>query len=140
MAPARTLTIDAMARIDLTPVVGVLLALLTMVMITTPVVNTAWEMDQSPLNGMYGDGPAWDPVFVTVGATGGLMIGGAAASQETLARDVCAAQYDARGSECHRRPIFIRGDTEARYADILSTMQALKAAGFKVAFLHEDIE
>lgn len=138
MVPARTPPPEALAKIDLTPVIGVLLALLAVVMITAPVVNTAWQMDQSPLDG--GDGPAWDPVFVTVGATGGLMIGGATAARESLARDVCAAQHDARGGDCHRRPVFIRGDTEARYADILSTMQALKAAGFKVTFLHEDVE
>jgi hypothetical protein len=116
------------------------------VMVTMPVVNTAWRVEHPPLDGMYGDGPPWNPVLITVEASGGLRVGptGKASSPAALVRDVCAAQQAAeqpgRSRDCHDRPVFVRGEPETDYAPFLATLQSLRAAGFRVDFLNEDVE
>jgi biopolymer transport protein ExbD len=129
------------ARIDVTPVIGVLLALLTVVVATMPVISTAWRVEHPPMDMSTSERPYREPVAVTVGASGALIVNrgpkAGTSSPDTLAGDVCAALG---GGDCRRYPVFVRGQPDTSYADFLAAMQTLKSEGFRVDFLNEDVE
>jgi biopolymer transport protein ExbD len=129
------------ARIDVTPVIGVLLALLTVVVATMPVISTAWRVEHPPMDMSTSERPYREPVAVTVGVSGALIVNrgpnAGTSSPDTLAGDVCAALG---GGDCRRYPVFVRGQPDTNYADFLAAMQTLKSEGFRVDFLNEDVE
>lgn len=128
------------ARIDLTPVIGVLLAILAVVAATLPATDIAWRTERLPMDGFVESDLS--PTIVTINTDGSLVIGSQggpdrASSLTTLPRDACAATA---GPDCRRSPVFVRGAPDANYQDFLSAMQTLKAAGFRADFLNEEIQ
>lgn len=140
MTPHRHTRPESLAKIDLTPVVGVLLVLLTVIMIATPRMVTAWQEDLPPMD-FAGHGEGLEPIVVTIMADGTILLGGATpnatTTRENLLQKICAPP-DA--STCRRHRVIVRGEPDARYGDILMTLRYVENAGFRAGFLNEEID
>jgi biopolymer transport protein TolR len=118
-----------LAEINVTPLVDVMLVLLIVFMITAPLLAAGLRVDLPQARHALPQNPK-EPIVVTIGKDGTLMLGGDGVSREGLA-DAIKAQRD--GAE---RPIHLRGDREVAYGEIVAVMDHLAANGLtKVALL-----
>lgn len=121
-----------MAEINVTPFVDVMLVLLIVFMVTAPLLSVGVPVDL-PQTQAQTVSSTDDPLVVTVTRDGGIFV------QETqvqignlvpLLIAITDANPEAR--------IFVRGDRELRYGQVMEVMGALNAAGFqRVALVAE---
>jgi biopolymer transport protein ExbD/biopolymer transport protein TolR len=118
-----------LAEINVTPLVDVMLVLLIVFMITAPLLAAGLRVDLPQAKAALSQNPK-EPVVVTIGKDGQLMLG-----RDPVQREVLAEAVKARlGSDM--RPIHLRGDREVPYGEIVAVMDHLAANGLtKVALL-----
>jgi biopolymer transport protein TolR len=122
----------AMAEINVTPFVDVMLVLLIVFMITAPLLTVGVTVDlpeaaSSPLPGQD------EPLSVTVAADGRVFVQDSAIEGEDLAprlRAIAERNPDVR--------VFVRGDRSIDYGAVMRVVGAVHAAGFnRVALVTE---
>ncbi|WP_374310408.1 ExbD/TolR family protein [Methylocella sp.] len=112
-----------LADINVTPLVDVMLVLLVIFMVTAPMLATGLKVDlpqaktAQPLD-------ARKPPVVTIGKDGRLAID----NQETTKDDLVSAVIRANGGDLGRM-IYLRGDAQAVYGDIVAVMDLLAQNG-----------
>ena len=129
--PGRT---RPMAEINVTPLVDVMLVLLIVFMIAAPLltVGVAVDLPESAADPIQDTG---EPLTVTVAADGVIFVQDTPVEYENLVSHleaIATAGYDQR--------IFIRGDRNRAYGDVVRVMGRINAAGFRRIGLVTDPE
>jgi biopolymer transport protein TolR len=118
-----------LAEINVTPLVDVMLVLLIVFMITAPLLAAGLRVDLPQARNALPQNLK-EPVVVTMGRDGTLLLG-----SEGIARDQLAAAIRTRLAGADR-PIHLRGDRDVAYGEIVAVMDHLAANGLtKVALL-----
>jgi biopolymer transport protein TolR len=114
---------DPVADINITPFVDVMLVLLIVFMITAPMLAAGMLVDLPKAKSARPLDPR-EPVIVTIAKDGKLFVGRDEVSRATLAVAVRAKLGDDQN-----RQIYVRGDRDVIYGDIVAVMDQLALNG-----------
>jgi biopolymer transport protein TolR len=126
---------NVMSEINVTPFVDVMLVLLVIFMVTSPLLVTGVNVDlpdseSAPITIQE------EPLSVTVNAKGEVFIQDSKIELASLAAKLLAITNEKRDTK-----IFIRGDRDVGYGEIMKVISSINQAGFnKVALLTEPIK
>ena len=114
-----------MSEINVTPFVDVMLVLLIVFMVAAPLltVGVPIELPETKANPLQGDN---EPLTVTVTDDGKIFL------QETeIELDTLAPKLVAIAKNGYEERIFVRGDRNVDYGNVMKVMGVLNKAGFK---------
>jgi biopolymer transport protein TolR len=114
---------EPMADINITPLVDVMLVLLIVFMITAPMLAVGMRVDLPKAASAVPLEPK-EPVIVTVAKQGKLFVGRDEVSRDLLLQSVRGKLGDDRG-----RQIYLRGDRDVAYGEIVAVMDQLALDG-----------
>jgi biopolymer transport protein ExbD/biopolymer transport protein TolR len=114
---------DPVADINITPFVDVMLVLLIVFMITAPMLAAGMLVDLPKAKSAQPLNPR-EPVIVTVAKDGKLYVG-----RDEVSRAVLAAAVHAKLGDDQNRQIYVRGDRDGIYGDIVAVMDQLALSG-----------
>ncbi|SBW11217.1 membrane spanning protein in TonB-ExbB-ExbD complex [uncultured Alphaproteobacteria bacterium] len=131
MGPLRDCTEDEeLSEINVTPFIDVMLVLLIIFMVAAPLATVDVPVDL-PASTAEPQPKPEAPLYVSVRAEGGVTVGDAPATLETLAPTLDAASRGDRGTR-----VFLRADKAVDYGRLMTVMNALRDAGYlKVALV-----
>jgi biopolymer transport protein TolR len=119
-----------MAEINVTPLVDVMLVLLIVFMITAPMITSGVNVNLPQANAKPVNSDA-KPITITVNAQDQIYLQN---SQVQLANLVATLQQISQNNNDQR--VFVRGDKDVSYGDMLQVMATITQGGFtKVALL-----
>ena len=124
---------QAMAEINVTPFVDVMLVLLIVFMVTAPLLTVGVAVDL-PKTRAPALGQDAEPLSITVQRSGAIFIQKEQIPQAALVdklKTISANGYDQR--------IFVRGDDQANYGKVMEVMGILAASGFTRIGLVTDV-
>ncbi len=122
----------ALAEINVTPLVDVMLVLLIIFMVSAPLL-TAGVPVNLPKTDAAAVNDQSQPITVSIKQDGEIFIGDAAVDLDALPERVQAAGGEAGGAAAGRgpvKPIFVRADGAAPYATVAQVMARLSTSGF----------
>jgi biopolymer transport protein ExbD len=118
------------AEINVTPFIDVMLVLLIIFMVAAPLATVDVPVDLPAANAKPQTRPD-APLFVSVKADAGLLVGEVPAHLETL-----GSALDAATGGDHAARVFLRADKAVDYGRLMTVMNALRDAGYlKVALV-----
>ncbi len=121
-----------LAEINVTPMVDVMLVLLIIFMVAAPLLTTGVEVDL-PDTEAKEINEIVEPLTVTIKADGTIFV------QETeIAYDNLVPHLQAVANAGYDQTIYIRGDRQAVYDDVMQVIGRINAAGFKKTALVTD--
>ncbi|MEJ0026889.1 MAG: protein TolR [Rhizomicrobium sp.] len=123
----------AMAEINVTPFVDVMLVLLIVFMVTAPLLTVGVPVDL-PKTRAQTLGQDNEPLSVTVKRDGGIYLQNTPIAEEEL-----VAKLTAIAANGYDQRIFVRGDKAVDYGRIMEVMGLLSAAGFTHIGLVTDV-
>ncbi len=115
----------AMAEINMTPFIDVMLVLLIVFMVAAPLLTVGVPVDLPKTNAAPLEAQK-DPLFVTVQADGTVFV----QEQRTDMTNLVALLVAVTNSNPEAR-IFVRGDAKIAYGKMLEVMGTMSGAGFK---------
>ena len=115
----------AMAEINVTPLVDVMLVLLIIFMISAPLLSVAVPVELPKTEASAVDSSS-EPVVVTIQQNGEIFVG----ESEVAWEDLIASVSRAGGPEARDNPVSVRGDGRAPYQAVARVMARLSTAGF----------
>jgi biopolymer transport protein TolR len=115
----------AMAEINVTPFVDVMLVLLIVFMVTAPLLTVGVPIDlpETQAKQMEGDS---EPITVSIGADGKIFL-----QDEEVDADKLVSTLQAIAANGLNERVFVRGDKNADYGTIMRVMGRLNSAGYK---------
>ena len=114
----------AMAEINVTPFVDVMLVLLIVFMVTAPLLTQGVPVDL-PKTRAPALGQDREPLSITVKRDGTIYL-----QKEKVLQAALVDKLTAISSNGYNQRIFVRGDTQANYGKVMEVMGILAAAGF----------
>jgi biopolymer transport protein TolR len=123
----------AMAEINVTPFVDVMLVLLIVFMVTAPLLTVGVPVDL-PKTRAPALGQDREPLSVTIKRDGTIFL-----QKEPIREDQLVDRLTAVASNGYNQRIFVRGDTQANYGKVMEVMGVLAAAGFTHIGLVTDV-
>lgn len=118
-----------MAEINVVPYIDVMLVLLTIFMITAPMLTEGYRVQLPEARSKPVAKTKQPPIVVSVDAGGRLYVNlGATPSKPVTAR-VLIAKVVARRKQYPDLPILIQGDVQADYGKVINAMSVLNQAG-----------
>lgn len=127
---------EAMAEINVTPFVDVMLVLLIIFMVAAPLASVTVKVELPPAVAPPGVNPP-KPVYISIQPNGGLFIQDFRSDLSTLGDDLRKQLGSVRNVTKER--IFIRADKEVLYGDFMGVMNTLQDNQFySVALVGED--
>src|ERR1700730_4556529 len=114
---------DPVADINITPFVDVMLVLLIVFMITAPMLAAGMIIDLPKAKSAQPLDPR-EPVIVTIAKGGKLYVG-----RDEVARAALAAAVRAKLGDDQNRQIYLRGDRDVIYGEIVAVMDQLALSG-----------
>jgi biopolymer transport protein TolR len=114
---------DPVADINITPFVDVMLVLLIVFMITAPMLAAGMIIDLPKAKSARPLDPR-EPVIVTIAKGGKLYVG-----RDEVARAALAAAVRAKLGDDQNRQIYLRGDRDVIYGEIVAVMDQLALSG-----------
>ena len=113
-----------MSEINVTPLVDVMLVLLIVFMVTAPLLTVGVPVDlpKTAANRVLGQD---EPLVISVNKTGGLFLQDTEIKLDQLVPRLTAITQNRKGAR-----IFLRGDKNIAYGQVMSVMGALNQAGF----------
>jgi biopolymer transport protein ExbD len=127
---------EAMADINVTPFVDVMLVLLIIFMVAAPLAAVTVKVALPPAVAKPGTNPP-KPVYISIQSNGRIFIQDFPSDLATLGDDL-RKQVGAKRDASKER-IFIRGDKDVMYGDFMGVMNMLQDNGFySVALVGED--
>jgi biopolymer transport protein TolR len=122
----------AMADINVTPLVDVMLVLLIVFMITAPMLTTGVAVDLPKTRAGVLPQTNTQPLTVTINREGAIFIGG---SNEPVKPSDLAVQLRAIAGENLERRVFVKADEGVAYGRVAGVLALLQEAGFTKAGL-----
>jgi len=120
----------AMADINMTPFIDVMLVLLIIFMVAAPLATVDIAVDLPSSNAEPRERPQ-KPIYLTVKADLSLAIG-----DDPIARDALAGALDTASGGNKDERVFLRADRTVPYGEVMRVMNELRAARYlKVALL-----
>jgi biopolymer transport protein TolR len=116
--------IRPMAEINVTPFVDVMLVLLTVFIVTAPLLTVGVPVDL-PKTKAQALGQDREPLSVTVRRDGRIFLQNVPVSEDEL-----VAKLQAISSNGYDQRIFVRGDQSVDYGRVMQVMATINAAGF----------
>ena len=133
LSRSRTHTYKAMAEINVTPLVDVMLVLLIIFMVTSPMLVAGVSVDL-PETGAAPVAGQDEPLAVTIDKKGQVYL-----QEAPMKLNDLVAKLDAVTNENKDIRIFVRGDKGINYGRIMEVVGAINGAGFnKVALITEN--
>jgi len=123
----------AMAEINVTPFVDVMLVLLIVFMVTAPLLTVGVPVDL-PKTRAPALGQEREPLSITVERDGTIFL-----QKERVAQAALVEKLTAIAANGYNQRIFVRGDTQANYGKVMEVMGLLAAAGFTHIGLVTDV-
>ena len=113
-----------MSEINVTPLVDVMLVLLIVFMVTAPLLTVGVPVDlpKTAANRVLGQD---EPLVISVNKMGGLFLQDTEIKLDQLVPRLTAITQNRKGAR-----IFLRGDKNIAYGQVMSVMGALNRAGF----------
>lgn len=127
------------SRLDLTPLIGVLLVLLVVVLIVQPLPKVGADVAQNPGDLVrINPKPRLKPVFVYISRSGAVSVDGQPSSLDGLVADVAARRSGlAKQSPGVEQPtfgVYVDADNDTPYDEVFQAYATLERGGFKVAY------
>ncbi|MRG99505.1 biopolymer transporter ExbD [Xanthomonas sontii] len=123
-------TLEEQHAINVTPLIDVMLVLLIVFMIAAPLATVEVPVEL-PASGAAAGAPDRDPILLTLGADLSLRL-----DQQPIAAQALRPALDRRSGGDRDRRILLRADRRVAYADLMGTLDALRAAGYlKIALV-----
>ena len=123
----------AMAEINVTPFVDVMLVLLIVFMVTAPLLTVGVPVDL-PKTRAPALGQDKEPLSVTIAKDGKIFL-----QKDVIAEDALAAKLTAISQNGYDQRIFVRGDKSVDYGKVMEVMGLLSQAGFTHIGLVTDV-
>ena len=123
----------AMAEINVTPFVDVMLVLLIVFMVTAPLLTVGVPVDL-PKTRAPALGQDKEPLSITVAKDGKIYL-----QKEVVAEDALVAKLQAISQNGYDQRIFVRGDKSVAYDRVMVVMGLLASAGFTHIGLVTDV-
>jgi biopolymer transport protein TolR len=123
----------AMAEINVTPFVDVMLVLLIVFMVTAPLLTVGVPVDL-PKTRAPALGQDREPLSITIKRDGTIFL-----QKEPILEDQLVGRLTAIAANGYNQRIFVRGDTQANYGKVMEVMGVLAAAGFTHIGLVTDV-
>jgi biopolymer transport protein TolR len=123
----------AMAEINVTPFVDVMLVLLIVFMVTAPLLTVGVPVDL-PKTRAPALGQDREPLSITVRRDGAIFL-----QKEQVPQEALVAKLTAIAENGYNQRIFVRGDDRANYGRVMEVMGLLAAAGFTHIGLVTDV-
>lgn len=123
----------AMAEINVTPFVDVMLVLLIVFMVTAPMLTVGVPVDL-PKTKAQALGQDREPLSVSVRRDGEIYL-----QNTRIAEDGLVAKLEAISKNGYEQRIFVRGDKAVDYGRVMEVMGLLNAAGFTHIGLVTDV-
>jgi biopolymer transport protein TolR len=121
---------EPVADINVTPLVDVMLVLLIVFMITAPMLAAGMRVELPKAKTAQPLDPK-EPVIITVAKDAKLYLG-----RDAIAREQLAQAVHAKIGGDLNRPIYVRGDREVIYGEIIAVMDQLALSGLvKIALV-----
>ena len=117
--------VSAMAEINMTPMVDVMLVLLIIFMVSAPLLTVGVPIDLPETRAQAMEGQT-EPIAITVNAQGQIFLQDTEVDINQMVTTLQAIAQN--GGETR---IFVRGDTTASYGTIMRVMGRLNEAGFR---------
>jgi biopolymer transport protein TolR len=114
----------AMAEINVTPFVDVMLVLLIVFMVTAPLLTVGVPVDL-PKTKAPALGQDREPLSITVKRDGTIFL-----QKQQVPEAALVDKLTAIASNGYNQRIFVRGDTQANYGKVMEVMGLLAASGF----------
>ncbi|HMH66148.1 MAG TPA: biopolymer transporter ExbD, partial [Rhizomicrobium sp.] len=114
----------AMAEINVTPFVDVMLVLLIVFMVTAPLLTVGVPVDL-PKTKAPALGQDREPLSITVMRDGTIFL-----QKEKVPEAALVDKLTAIASNGYNQRIFVRGDTQANYGKVMEVMGLLASSGF----------
>jgi len=124
----------AMAEINVTPFVDVMLVLLVVFMVTAPLLTVGVPVDL-PKTRAPALGQDREPLSVTVAKDGKIYL-----QKQLVPDDELVPKLTAISNNGYDQRIFVRGDTSVNYGRVMIVMGMLSAAGFTHIGLVTDVQ
>lgn len=120
--------------INVTPLVDVMLVLLVVFMVTAPMMTVGIPVDLPKSDGTPREDKI-EPIIVSINAKGELFLQDSQTDMHNLIEKLKGLVSTASSKE---RPIYVRGDNNISYGNVVDVMAAIAAAGFdKVSLMTE---
>jgi len=123
----------AMAEINVTPFVDVMLVLLIVFMVTAPLLTVGVPVDL-PKTKAPALGQDREPLSITVMRDGTIFL-----QKEKVPEAALVDKLTAIASNGYNQRIFVRGDTQANYGKVMEVMGLLASSGFTHIGLVTDV-
>jgi biopolymer transport protein TolR len=123
----------AMADINVTPFVDVMLVLLIVFMVTAPMLTVGVAVDL-PKTRAPALGQDREPLSITVRSDGTIFL-----QKEQIPQAALIDKLKAISENGYDQRIFVRGDTKANYGKVMEVMGVLAASGFTRIGLVTDV-
>jgi biopolymer transport protein TolR len=123
----------AMAEINVTPFVDVMLVLLIVFMVTAPLLTVGVPVDL-PKTRAPALGQDREPLSITIKRDGTIFL-----QKEPIPENQLVDRLTAVAANGYNQRIFVRGDTQANYGEVMEVMGLLAAAGFTHIGLVTDV-
>jgi len=123
----------AMAEINVTPFVDVMLVLLIVFMVTAPLLTVGVPVDL-PKTRAPALGQDREPLSITIKRDGTIFL-----QKEPIPENQLVDRLTAVAANGYNQRIFVRGDTAANYGKVMEVMGLLAAAGFTHIGLVTDV-
>jgi biopolymer transport protein TolR len=123
----------AMAEINVTPFVDVMLVLLIVFMVTAPLLTVGVPVDL-PKTRAPALGQDREPLSITIRRNGTIFL-----QKEQVPEEGLVDRLTAIAANGYNQRIFVRGDSQANYGKVMEVMGLLAAAGFTHIGLVTDV-
>ncbi len=123
-----------MAEINVTPFVDVMLVLLIVFMVTAPLLTVGVSIDLPETRAQQLQGDK-DPLAISIKTDGSVYL-----QSTEIAVEELVAKLLAIAENGYQERIFVRGDKNANYGDIMRVMGTISDAGFRRIALVTELE
>jgi len=118
-----------MSEINVVPYIDVMLVLLTIFMITAPLLTEGYRVQLPEARSTVIEKTKQPPIVVSVDASGRIYVNLGDQPKQPVSAKVLIARVVARRKQYPNLPILIQGDVQADYGKVINAMSLLNGAG-----------